>query len=595
MRFQDVIATGLFIISAMIFGREIKLWSKAKISGTHLEGIVPGMALMGIVFHVFGAIGVLHRGTLFFLPSALLLRQVVSAYMEGNCSNRLRTTKLNLHKPLSNWPVYAFGVIILKPIFTLSIRKQDAYDALAYQMYAPLRALFQTHSFNANELVANAGLPVGAGSLHGWLVAFGLNPLTGVATSVFALLLIFLIVNSEDRPLINLMKISAVFGIIFALGGSVFGSVNSDLAMVPFVVYVIRQIATESSQKINLQSVVVLGFIPLIKPFAIIFCLALMVSIGWNKGKGKYQILKLCSVVSIPYMIWCLKNFYQVQNPFYPMFQKYFGGPGYGAEIMTLESDVRRSFTQFADVMHHMIINPIDTLNKFGNWLILPLLVTALLINFVANRKGHENFEGKFAIWFSIITGVIIAGPVGRYALYGLVVLTLYGVLAYEITTKDRFLSRNRRVIVTVSTMVLVTVPMIIGLPNFVKALMISKNDLQTDVDVENVQIAASEVIPKESSICVIGDNRALLFYPNLVFAFESNRKNPFSKVYSKSVIEITSELKLFGCDFAIVHWGWGFPQNINVDDLKAWSINQKSDGNQIYNTQNWQIFRLDG
>ena len=593
MRFQDVIATGLFVIAAMIFGREIQHWSKVKNSRSLFEGIIPGMALMGIVFHALGAIGVLYRGILLLLPSVLLFRQVVFGYMEGNCFNRLRATRLNFHKPPFNWVLYVFGVIVLEPIFLLSIRMQDSYDALAYQMYAPLRAMFQTHSFNANELVANAGLPVGAGSLHGWLVAFGLNPLSGVATSVFASLLILGIANSQDKLQINLMKISAVFGIIYALGGSVYGSVNSDLALVPFVVYVIRQMEKDSNRKICLQSVVVLGFIPLVKPFAIVFSLALAVSICWNRGKGKYQTLKLCAFVSLPYLMWCLKNFYQVRNPFYPMFQKFFGGPGYGAETMTLESDVRRSFTQFAEVMNRIVANPINTWNTFGNWLILPCLVTALLINRLANRKGFVNFGSISAAWLSITIGVIIAGPVGRYGLYGLVVLTLYGVLAYEATMQGRFVARNQRVIATVSTMVLIAVPIIIGLPNFVNASMISKNHPQSDVDVVSVRTAASEVIPKEDSICLIGDSRALLFHPNLVFAFESNRKNPFSAIKSNRNTDITSELKLAGCDFVIVHWGWGFPQNINVGNLKTWTLNQKSIGHQVYNTENWQIFEI--
>ncbi len=595
MNFQDVIALGCFLLVAITFGREIRYWSKNRYPVSSYGGVIPGMALMGIVFHGLGAIGILHRSMLVLLPSIMLFRQFISSGYKGNSLAWLRTMRFRFtfHKSPSNWILLAFCFVVLKPIFVLSIRSADAYDALAYQMHAPLRAMFQTHLFNSNDLIANAGLPVGAGSLHGWLVAFGLNPLSGFVNFLFSLLLILAIISKKDKLHINLMKISAVFGMIYALGSAVYGSVNSDLALTVFLVAALYQIERDSNRQIHLETVLILAFIPLIKPFAIVFSFAIIVSAGINQGKSKSWVAKMCTCVALPYLLWCLKNLVQVRNPFFPMFQNLFGGPGYGEEAMTLESDVRRSFSQFAEVIQRFFTNPLDTLMMYSNWLILPCLVVALLINQGVNKNRLLSIGNNAAAWLSITIGVLFAGPVGRYALYGLVALTLYSVLAYGSTLGDRSLTRKQRVMVNFSTGLLIIVPLSLGFPNFVNASINSNHQPQMDTDVANVQSVAVNLIPNRSTICTVGDGRGLLFYPQLVHSFENNRKNPFAEINGNDHQSISKELKSAGCEYLIIHWGWGFPGNIDVKSMKTWTQKQEIDGFQLFNSQNWQVYQL--
>ena len=107
------------------------------------------------------------------------------------------------------------------------------------------------------------------------------------------------------------------------------------------------------------------------------------------------------------------------------------------------------------------------------------------------------------------------------------------------------------------------------------------------------VQKAVLDLIPKESAICTIGDSRGFLFYPRLVHAFENNRRNPFSRIRSDRQTTSNGALKLSGCDFLVLHLGWGFPRNIDTMNMKTWTLIEEAIGRQIYNSQNWQIFYL--
>jgi hypothetical protein len=110
------------------------------------------------------------------------------------------------------------------------------------------------------------------------------------------------------------------------------------------------------------------------------------------------------------------------------------------------------------------------------------------------------------------------------------------------------------------------------------------KNDSVEDLSIERIK----QFIGENDSICMLGDHRAFIFWPNKVFVYPTNEnRNPFSsrKVFDIELIEgqIWKECSVF-----ILQENWGFPPQTSLDIIAAF----KERNLALYKDDGFSLFR---
>ena len=593
MIFREAFAALMLILYASIFGLAIRLIGTNKHRPADATDVLAGLAFMGIIFHFFGTIGILYQAGLLVAPLLFLFNFKSFAHqvciLKFNFWRKSRDIRIDPLKSLCFVALTTFG---LTPIVYIALHHANSYDALAYQMYAPLHALFKSHSFNANDLIPNSGLPVGAGALHGWIVAFGAKAELGTLTVVIVCLIVWILRDKQDFFAVWIIKVFVTLSLIYAFGVDMYGSINSDLVLLLFVLGVSTKSVSNEEKPIEPSTLLILSFIPLIKPFAMIFCLSFVFIQGMNQKLGFQKLIQSGVLISTPYLAWCLKNYLQVRNPFLPMFQNFFGGPGFGPEVMSLESDVRRSFSQFNFVINQLIADPIMAMKIYSNWLVLPLVVVFLLIKILIDRKKF--FENNINLLFivSIAVNILIAGPVGRYTSFGVIGLAAGFISEVGLNSQRRMTKiRFGKQVTFISSFVVAAA--LLGSSNYIKFFRDHQMFSMRDDQIISIQSVTEKVVGKDDTICLIGDGRALLFFPRNVVVFDNDRRNPFDFQSKRVNAEINSTFMRYKCAFVYINTGWGFPENIDVKSIEQWMFDEKQKGKQIIANQVWNSFEI--
>jgi hypothetical protein len=107
---------------------------------------------------------------------------------------------------------------------------------------------------------------------------------------------------------------------------------------------------------------------------------------------------------------------------------------------------------------------------------------------------------------------------------------------------------------------------------------------------IENEEVIGviSSYIRKGDEVCLLGDHRAFLFYPNKVRVFPTNEnRNPFYAGSSYDLFDVENYVWEM-CSIFILQMTWGFPPGTNIEMIERFK-----DANQaLYAQDGWYIYR---
>ena len=84
------------------------------------------------------------------------------------------------------------------------------------------------------------------------------------------------------------------------------------------------------------------------------------------------------------------------------------------------------------------------------------------------------------------------------------------------------------------------------------------------------------EVNPN-ANVCLVGDSRAMLFWPSRISFLQSNRINPFADPGVFTNDQAIVRLKELNCDYLVLTSVWGFPSNVNLLKIKDFASSSQA------------------
>jgi len=543
--------------------------------------VICGMSVTSLIFHGLGALSILDPKNFLSLVLAMSLFGLVRSRCMFAEFPRM-SLSLPARRPELVATIYfslligAITVLVL-PIIQFNTEEAGGYDALAYHMYSPLRALWWTHSLNANDLAPNAGLPLGAGSLHALFVLLG-----GEVRSSFVNLLILATLLLGSCRAIPKIKVGIMTSAIIALlvlisGPLVFGQLSSDTLLAAFMPILFRRAQAIFARRasLSLGDICLLANLPIIKPFGII-PLVLLSTIGFIHIRTSKSFWMFVAAL-IPTIGWWTKNLLQVSSPFYPMFSNLFRPKFVDVETLSLEDDVRRSFGQLlAFFQQQFSWNLFSASNDHGSFFFIVLVLAAAFLTITCWSRLEEVDKVLVAIAaVSLVLIVSIAGPVFRYVMFVWVLLAVLFVGKLHSQALGDLASQRLRQV----SVALCVVIVLVLLPHGLRGNGVSR----TFQGRENTARIAEAAIVLESSIssnkvvCVFGEGRLLQFWPNRTQYLHPDLRNPFTSPTEIAPPEVKRRLERLQCDYLLLFQGWGMPRNLNLKTLEKWKSEMRS------------------
>ena len=596
MMIKDLLSVVLFLVLFLIVGKSLLIYSKSKFSKTNetLLAIYLGLYVYVLIFHILGLLHLLTRENLLYsmlflnliCASLLTLKKFRIEFFEGflDIKNLFRPTLLT-----------AAVLVMSSLVFRVTTLPIDGFDALAYHLYSPYTALYHQHAFNAQDLIPNSGLPLGTDSIYGWLSLFG-SPKTASLFNVFyvASALVFTAkILDQSTQKTKYLALTSLFSLMIFLG-PVFSEPGTDLPLIPLGLIILSLILQPNSESksfdYNFQQVLIpvfLGLMAITKPSVIIFT-AIYLMLSFYKKKTKtttfHQIFKFLLFSCGPLIVWSLKNFLQSGNPFLPFATHIFKGDGYGPEILSTERDVRSSYRQVFTILtqqdsYRFLVDPKRPQNLT---VLVFFLALALFISTIKHLSNKPKEVTLLIILIAEIITLIVSGPIFRYFSYllsmHLVLLIYLGINQNKRTSKNaKFLGSLRTTNNQFNVKRIAMVMVVFGALNLTNTPWSTAERFQRSDT--NALSSGSEIADKailyitnkvheDSNVCLIGDSRAMLFWPSKILFLQANRINPFSDPKIGSNEQVISRLKQIGCEYLVLTTEWGFPKNVSLTKI---------------------------
>jgi len=547
--------------------------------------LASGIAVVSLIFHGLGAIHILvPKGfagcTLVVALIGLVRCKRVSWKLFQNVTSSLKFRHDYVEMVAVGVLVGIIGIFV-SPVFRWNIREAAGYDALAYHMYSPLRALWWTHSLNANDLSPNAGLPLSAGSIHSLFVLFGGDP----RSSLINLLIIAALLIASIRVIASL-KVGLITAVVVALvvltsGPLTFGQLSSDtlLAMFMLVLYRRTQAIVSNATTLTAGDILLLANLPFVKPIGIvpviIFCI-----FGVFQLRTVRAFWMLLATLA-PTLGWWIKNYFEVSNPFFPIFSNIF---------RTKFDDPRATSPKEPPVLPapgrwQDIRRPFDQLNNFfrddfdwnlfssGNdnsaFLALVLMLGGIALTILCWRIFTRTDKGMTVILTASSASIFLMGGEFRYLLFVWTLLTALMVkyVFHTIANSNGGRSRRRVAAALASIILILLVPQ--GFRgNGTNELFRGRDNTGR---IAEAAIALEESVSDNEFVCVFGEGRLLQFWPTRTQYLSPDLRNPFTSTEEISPSEIKYQLRRLRCSYLLLFEGWGEPLNLNSSTILKW------------------------
>lgn len=557
--------------------------------------LTTGMSVVILVFHGLGALSILSPTSLLgCLVVASLIGLVRSWPVCVRALHRVPPVPKNRFSRFelaTTGALAAVLVILVSALVRWNLGESAGYDALAYHMYSPLRALWWTNSLDGRDLAPNAGLPLGAGSIHGLFVLLGGDPRASTANLVIILLLLLGSFRAVAGVRAGLTSSIVVTIILLLAGPLVFGQLSSDTLLAAFVPTILRRghALTNRRTTFAMGDGVILSSLPLVKPFGLI-PLTLICAFVFLQVRN-VRVLWLSFAVLTPTFGWWLKNFLQVSNPFYPMFNNLLKPKFVDPEALSLEDDVRSSFRQFLDFFqNHFDWNLTSGSNDNGFFFFVILALGGLLVIGVTWTRLSPTDKGVILVAVvSSVAIVSITGPVFRYLLFAWVMLAVLFVKHLMNTSKESLGGRGRRygIFALIVALAVMLVPHGLRGNGLIKMYQGRENTGR----IAEAAIALQGAVVDTDVVCIFGEGRLLQFWPNRTEFLPPDLRNPFTTKNELSSRSVKDQLRKSKCDYLLLFEGWGAPRNLNGGTLKTWK-NQES-AIDLVRDGGWLLYRL--
>lgn len=558
-----------------------------------IDSFATGVAIIMLNFHLLGAIGVLNWKNLVVcttLISGLLWLKTRNG-IDKEIKVFLEIQRTMYSKKEIVIAAAAVAVVILSNVTMLRWNFSDSggYDSLAYHMYAPIRAINSDHVLNAQLLIPNAGLPLGVDVLHPIFVRLGGGIRVPAINYLFILLTLFAATLAVKGKSVRAVMTATICIMLLCASPITYGQLSSDVALLAFVAVILyrRYQEPNAPRKTNPTEILYLSVLALIKPFALLFVVAYLLSI---KNSTVVKRITLLTITALPYLLWSLKNYLDTHNPFYPMFQSVFKGLGYESSIMTIEQDVRRSFAQLIDFLQlNLNLNPLSQQNDSPYYALILFGLVCCVALTMFGRTEDEDRAFQYLISTVGLVMLFVAGPVFRYLMF--ILLTLL-ILAF-----------NRPVLWNSSKIALgIRTTMGFALAYSALALMsigYRGNDMNQPMFGQDNSGRISEVanvlrseIRGDDSVCVMGDGRLLSFWPIAAEALPMDNRNPFISQSVSSLIQVDQALGELNCDSVLFFDGWGYPEFVDEDLLAKWQ--DYASAREVFVDSGWKFAQID-
>lgn len=592
-----ILDTLVVAISIFIFwfsGHSLQYFFKYQASKTikNISAIYLGLYFYTLLFIILGLI---HKLTVTNLIIASVFANILFVSVVMVKSNIDWKTK-KIFELGKNKKMYILHVIAAIFVYRNAIFPIDGFDALAYHLYAPYSALYHTHTFDAANPIPNSGLPIGTDAIYGLFSLFG-SPQTASIFNVFYVVTSLILVNQILRHktvLIQIYSVASVFSLFLFLG-PIFSEPGTDLPLIALGLLVLSLYLEKEKNSINdfqgsrvILLHLFLGFMAFTKPSVLIFIGTFWIAkvcLSPSRMKCFVQIVKISPITLTPLTIWFIKNYLQSSNPVIPFGTHIFKGAGYGPEVTSTDSDIRSSYRQVFKILtdkesYKFIIDFTSTQNT-------TVLVSILFISllFLSVRYIFAGCRDSFliAIVYSEILTMLIAGPIFRYFGY---LFTMHLVLLIQLSKNKktgheirRNLKEGRLEILQdtkfVQLLFFVSVFGVLNLTNTTwnvddGASLSSVSRLSSGSTVANQAITfVKSNVSTDASICLVGDSRAMLFWPLKVSFLQADRSNPFADPEVFTNDQILRRLKDLQCDYLVLTPAWGFPSNVNLPYIR--------------------------
>lgn len=557
-----------------------------------IDSFATGVTIIMLNFHLLGAIGVLNWKSFFasttLITGFLWLRRRNRLDKEINVFSEIQRTMYSRKDIVIT--ASAVAVVILSNVIMLRWNFSDSggYDSLAYHMYAPIRAINSDHVLNAQLLIPNAGLPLGVDVLHPIFVRLGGGVRVPAINYLFILLALFAVTLTVKDKSVRAVMTATICIMLLCASPVSYGQLSSDVALLAFVAVILRRRYENENapNDFDATNMLYLSGLALIKPFAILFVLAYLLSIK-NAAMTKRMIM--FSITALPLLLWSIKNFIDTRNPFYPMFQSVFKGMGYESGLMTVEQDVRRSFSQLTNFLQsNFNINPFSIQNDstFYALILFALVCWLALVMFGCSKNEERTF--RYLISTVGLVMLIVAGPVFRYLMFILLALLI--------------LTFNRPVLRHASKIALgIRTAMGVALAYSALALMsigYRGNDMNQPMFGQDNSGRISEVatvlraeITGDESVCVMGDGRLLSFWPIATEALPMDTRNPFINQSVSSLIQVDQALGELKCNSVLFFDGWGYPEFVDVELIARWQ--DYASAREVFEGSGWKFAQI--
>ena len=626
MTITEVLLVLCLLIFATLLGKNLLSNVPSLSNKSNITAFAYGAISLSYIFILLGAVRLLYKNTLIATfvilvisitfrtttnPSRLFWNKSLLSTNFGVCFNSTRSRWH--HITLVLLPL----VFLYQKILVGFLNPITGYDALAYHIYAPLHALNYSHVFNASELIPNAGLPLGYQAIYGWIAPFTPMHAFALLNLCFIVLTISACYQSikRERVLVLIAICYSVIGLILFCGSMVVLSPTSDVALMFFSLLVVIQLIDMDSNFSSHQELflhgLLLGFLPMIKPFAMVLVIPLLIIHFVNilkTSKISYESIHKGSALLIgllPYLAWSVKNYVQIGNPFFPMLQGVFQGSGYGPEVMTNEEDVRRSFDQLFQFLHD---NPFGGPSMGAQHAQLAIFVLISIFSIFGCFHSNRNFRYLF---ISTVLAqsflIVIIGPIFRYFLFisvsqiYLLAKSSYGRTFNKTLTplsgksdKTTYVLRSAFLSLSlfIGTLSIISPPEFNRIPS---SQLSGLRDFGIDVPEQSFQNVINFIhgnwINKPKSILLLGEGRAAAFWPMNVKVYAADRRNPFANPSINTPSRAMSELQLTGSDLFIIASDWGFLPNVNQDLIS--DFERQYNSRLLFVQPGWTIYDL--
>lgn len=606
----------LAVLNGDFFFRKLKVVPGRRVS-TLIHSYAVGIIAYVVIFHTLGILGLLY-------PKVIIGFLVLNLAVHIFRCLRDRDRKLsNVRKCFKRWNTNkfqnAYGVIQIGLAAYLPFLKANnaifGYDSLAYHVYAPYRALHITHSLNSSDLIPNAGISPGTNSVFGLLSVFG-SP----QSSMYFQFLTYLILVIAGYQILRELKASQRFFIfstiiflLLTLGPTTISSPGTDLQVALFLVVIADYFLVFGTSNIFssveiLYGSLIIGFLPVIKllsaPIAITLFLYLVVKSrricnGWNLRT--FTLAFVCfSIIPIS---WHIKNWFDSGNPFFPAFRKYFGGLGYVKGIRTEEDDFRQTFFQSVQTLKSC--NPGRFISTCGGGMQLLLYagVTAVVVSslfFTARRNGRNQVATY--ICASVLGTIPILGIMPRYFVGPLIFLVIWQALTCNVRIQgdDSFGYGWRKWFFgIISSAALLVGVQFLSLTSGWKNEWTQKNNFgidrywsysgQSDLDALITFLTLNENF-RYDKFCMVGDGRAMLFWPLDVRVIPRDIRNPLEQSDVKSGVIVADGFRSLRCDFVIYTSQWDQSRAEQPTDLAFIGLTE----NIVFQNERFKLINLD-